>query len=163
MDELDESDAVAIHDAKAILLDPGLIGDLAFIKCHFSTICSRITALETRNLALVEAVKIVKELESGFKEIPGALGESIVTKFNGVLQRNPGWKVVTDIASILENGGPLTTSTFNLEQIACMKFCPITSCEVERSFSRYKNILSEQRTSFAMDNLEKYIISHCNM
>jgi hypothetical protein len=45
--------------------------------------------------------------------------------------------------------------------ISAYKFAPVTSVDVERSFSIYKNILSDNRTSFSPENLEKYII--CNV
>lgn len=39
---------------------------------------------------------------------------------------------------------------------------PITSCDTERSFSRYKNILSDTRRKFKFSNLKMHIIIHCN-
>lgn len=33
----------------------------------------------------------------------------------------------------------------------------ITSCDVERSFSKYKTILADRKTKFPQENLEKYI------
>ena len=51
----------------------------------------------------------------------------------------------------------LTTS-----EMAYLKFCPLTFCEVERTFSIYKTILSDNRASFTNENLEKYIIINCN-
>jgi hypothetical protein len=37
-------------------------------------------------------------------------------------------------------------------------FAPVTSCDVERSFSKFKNILTSKRSSFTAENLEKYIV-----
>jgi hypothetical protein len=36
-------------------------------------------------------------------------------------------------------------------------FAPVTSCDVERSFSKFKDILTSQRSSFIAENLEKYV------
>ena len=44
--------------------------------------------------------------------------------------------------------------------LAQMKFFPITSCDVERSFSDYKSILTEKRTSFTPENLEMHVICY---
>jgi hypothetical protein len=41
------------------------------------------------------------------------------------------------------------------------KFAPITSCEVERSFSKYKSILVDNGQCFKIENLEQYIV--CNV
>ena len=45
--------------------------------------------------------------------------------------------------------------------MAAYKFAPMTSVDIERSFSIYKNILQDKRTNFTPENLEKYII--CNI
>lgn len=37
-----------------------------------------------------------------------------------------------------------------------MNYAPITSVDVKRSFSMYKNILSDNRISFTIANLAKY-------
>ena len=42
--------------------------------------------------------------------------------------------------------------------LAQIKFFPIASCDVERSFSDYKSILTDKRTSFTPENLEMYVI-----
>ena len=42
-----------------------------------------------------------------------------------------------------------------------LKFAPSTSCDVERSFSSYKSILSDRRHSMPAQNLEKYLVLHC--
>jgi hypothetical protein len=41
-----------------------------------------------------------------------------------------------------------------------LKFLPVTSCDVERSFSLYKNILTEKRHSLTPDNIEKLLICY---
>jgi hypothetical protein len=42
------------------------------------------------------------------------------------------------------------------------KFAPITSCEVERSFSKYKSILVDNRQCFKVENLEQYLVCNVN-
>jgi len=39
---------------------------------------------------------------------------------------------------------------------------PLTSVDVERSFSTYKNILLDNRRSLVFENIEHYIIVQCN-
>ncbi|PSN51135.1 hypothetical protein C0J52_21614 [Blattella germanica] len=41
------------------------------------------------------------------------------------------------------------------ELVSVYKYCPITSVDVERSFSAYKLILSDKRHKFTPENLEK--------
>jgi len=37
----------------------------------------------------------------------------------------------------------------------------MTSCDVERTFSVYKNIFTDRRCSFTEENLEMYVICNC--
>lgn len=52
----------------------------------------------------------------------------------------------------------------NLEtnEIVHFKYAPINSVDVERSFSMYKNILSDRRRSFKFENISKIIVIQCN-
>jgi hypothetical protein len=48
------------------------------------------------------------------------------------------------------------------EELASFKSSPITTCDVERSFSKYKQILSDRRLCFTEENLKYYFIVNCN-
>jgi hypothetical protein len=50
----------------------------------------------------------------------------------------------------------------NENDLAHFKYAPITSSIVERSFSCFKNILSDNRRSFDMENIKKILIVQCN-
>ncbi|KAF0770272.1 Dimer Tnp hAT domain-containing protein [Aphis craccivora] len=41
-----------------------------------------------------------------------------------------------------------------------MKYALITSVDVESSFSTYKNILCDNRASFTIENLRKYMVNN---
>ncbi|KAF0737604.1 Uncharacterized protein FWK35_00020288 [Aphis craccivora] len=43
-----------------------------------------------------------------------------------------------------------------------LKYAPVTSVDVERSFSSYKNILSDRHRSFLFENLKNHLIVQCN-
>jgi len=43
------------------------------------------------------------------------------------------------------------------------KYCPVTSVDVERTFSAFKMILYDKRENFSIENLEKHIIVYCNL
>jgi hypothetical protein len=46
--------------------------------------------------------------------------------------------------------------------LTLFKYSPITSCDVERSFSRYKVLLSDNQRSFQFDNFKMHVIIHCS-
>ncbi len=43
--------------------------------------------------------------------------------------------------------------------IAALKFCPMTSVDVERSFSQFKHVFSDRRQSFIQENLAQVVIA----
>jgi hypothetical protein len=46
-------------------------------------------------------------------------------------------------------------------EMSVMKYTLITSCDVKRSFSRYKSVLKSNRRSLNFENLKEYIGCHC--
>ena len=48
---------------------------------------------------------------------------------------------------------------FTLPQISSLKYAPVTSCDVEESFSVFKNVQSDKRMSLNEDILEKLAVS----
>nr|CAD7204619.1 unnamed protein product [Timema douglasi] len=98
----DEEQAVAITEANAAIYCSSVIADLAYVKSNFGNLPGAITALEARDLPLVKEVKIMRGIEENLNQASGSVGTAIVDTFNRVLQRNPGWKVMTSMADILE-------------------------------------------------------------
>lgn len=95
------------------------------------------------------------------KEAPGEVGIKIKKKVEQVLSKNPGLKTIEAIANIHNNSDTQTSLQFSVAELGALKFAPITSVDVERSFSRYKNILRPNRRRFTFDNLKKYMIVNC--
>lgn len=48
------------------------------------------------------------------------------------------------------------------DDIVFFKYSPITSVDVERSFSTYKSLLTDNRRNFKFENLAKHLIIQCN-
>lgn len=95
------------------------------------------------------------------KVAPGEVGIKIKKKVEQVLNKNPGLKTIEAIANIHNGSDTQTSFQFSLAELGAFKFAPITSVDVERSFSRYKNILRPNRRRFTFDNLKKYMIVNC--
>ena len=51
---------------------------------------------------------------------------------------------------------------FSADDLVHFRFAPITSVDVERSFSKYKNLLTDNRRSFTFDNIKYALIVQCN-
>jgi len=74
-------------------------------------------------------------------------------------------KILQNISKIIngekpdENNIPEDITT---DDISHFKYAPVSSVEVEISFSTYKSILSDQRRSFLFENIRQHIIIQCN-
>jgi len=48
------------------------------------------------------------------------------------------------------------------DDMAYMKFAPMTYCDVERRFSVYKTTLTDNRKRFLFENIKHHVIFQCN-
>ncbi|XP_025414331.1 uncharacterized protein LOC112686329 [Sipha flava] len=92
------------------------------------------------------------------------MGEKIKIKIESVLSKNKGYQAVLIISEILNGEENIDgiPEDWSLNYLTYMKNCPITSVDVERSFSAYKNVLTSNRQSFKFENIKKSLIVQCN-
>jgi len=138
--------------------------NLTSIKSNLSVISKSITRLETVGMQLCNALKIVKEAESELHKAQGEVAVKISEKLR-VLQRNPGYSTLCTISDILcGKEVELDNSELELDasDLTCFKYAPVTSCDVERSFSKYKAIVSDNRRSFKFENFKMHVVIQCN-
>eukprot|EP00095_Tigriopus_kingsejongensis_P010943 maker-scaffold234_size243041-snap-gene-1.28 protein:Tk10943 transcript:maker-scaffold234_size243041-snap-gene-1.28-mRNA-1 annotation:"hypothetical protein EAG_00300" len=60
---------------------------------------------------------------------------------------------------VLKGNGVILPEGMSPDDVSKMKFCPTTSVDVERSFSQYKNILSDRRHSFTKENIRPNMVT----
>jgi hypothetical protein len=106
---------------------------------------------------MVEYVDIFEGAKLAVEKVSGDVGKKIQTKLKDVLARNPGIQTIMDVAVIHREG--VGTTPLTIKQTSALKFAPVTSCDVERSFSHYKTILSDRRQNLLPENIEKYLVS----
>lgn len=168
IDMLDENDAESIKKCKQILKTNNLEANLAFIKSNYGFISTSITRLETQGIALTESIKIIEttiECIHSAKIGGSTQAKAIDDKIKKVMEKNVGFDQLKKISIILSgqnesmDGLPADISSGDLP---FFKFAPICSVDVERSFSKYKNILADNRRSFKFSNLRKYLIVQVN-
>lgn len=160
LSKLDSDTAVSINKAKTLMEDTRLENNLAFISANLIFIVHLIKKLETQNMSLSESFAIVHEGTENLKKIAGATGKKIIDKFENVLSKNKGLDQLRDISAILEGKTSGSITSFLPQELAAFKYAPITSVDVERSFSRYKNILRPDRRSFSFEHLKMYAVSN---
>uniref|UniRef100_A0A915DTK8 HAT C-terminal dimerisation domain-containing protein n=1 Tax=Ditylenchus dipsaci TaxID=166011 RepID=A0A915DTK8_9BILA len=133
---------------------------LAYIHSYFAVIPSAIGNLESEGMELTVSLRIFLEVKSAVKKAPGEIGRKVEKKFEYVMRNNPGLERLLAASKVL-SGDFDETNTPSPNVIAAYKYAPVVSCDVERSFSIYKNILAENRTNFTPKNLEMYIVCNC--
>ena len=70
--------------------------------------------------------------------------------------------VENKILKTVERSGEIQHENISRENINKYKFAPLTSCDVERSFSAYKMLFSEKRQKLTVNNMEKLMVIYCN-
>jgi hypothetical protein len=99
----------------------------------------------------------VLEAKQKLEEANGEVAKFILEKCNRVFSKNNGWAEIQKVY-LIHNGTTLNVKVeqYNSNDLVYMKYVPITSVDVERSFSLYKNILAPNRMNFNENNLTKY-------
>jgi len=161
----DKEDAVAIENAQKLLNDNNLELNLTFIKANYGNLAKYITTLETSGLSLADAINIIAQVQNEIGTDNSSIGKSIKKKLEVVIEKNSGFKTMKHISNILEGKATSRNNTVSEEltadDMAHMKFAPMTSVDVERSFSRYKTILADNRRKFLFDNIKQHLIIQC--
>ena len=136
---------------------------ITFISSIF-TIISTIKKLENRGLSITEVIDLLNKVKTVFKH---NYDQIYYQKFKSVFGNNKGFSTIKDVSRVLNNGPiPLQEMTQELAQLSLLdmeklNYAPLVSCDVERVFSEYKTVLTDNR-SFLYENFKKYVIIKCN-
>jgi hypothetical protein len=148
--------AVAVRESQAAFSEPKIACSMACVCSNCAWIPDSIKKLETTGLSLQESMDILENAEVKLSAVRGETGEKVYTKFQAVLKRNPGYSIFMAVRKILD----AEDTTDPPEDVSpgkfhVLKFAPVTSCDVERSFSAYKRILFDRQLSMTAENMEK--------
>lgn len=164
INQLDGEDAVAVSKAQNLFSNVNLKHNLIYIKANFSTLATSITQLETSGVPLIDSINIIQKIKAEIQKAPNQIGKIIYQKLTTTLNKNKGFKIISDISDILNGQGATNEIPDDLtaNDLAFFKYSPITSVDVERSFSIYKNLLADNRRSFLFENLKQALVVQCN-
>lgn len=137
-----------------------LAADLAFISSNLAFLPDVLDKVQSSGLSLHQQIELVEDARSRIAAIPGARGDTFKLKADQVFSKNEGYLTLRQLNDALVHGTSTVpeTMTTNPAILSQYKYAPITSVDVERSFSEYKLILTDRRTGFVQDNLEKHLI-----
>lgn len=165
VDSFDPESAQSIQEAQKLMNLPTLKRELAFIKTNYSCITAALTSLQGQGIPLAVSIEKFMKVRSQFD---GTTFVGVREKFEGVMRRNTGFDILRRISMFLQNSNTPQHEACEFirnlspSELSGYAFAPVTSCDVERSFSSYKNIFEEKRRSFLFENLKQHVILYCN-
>jgi hypothetical protein len=164
IDTFNKDYSASIKQSQNLFSSPAIKFDLSYIQANFKQVTNSITKLETSGLRLTEALDVIQEVRETLQAANGETGKKASEKLEQLLKKNLGFSSLVSIGNVLK--GEIGSNTFESDmapsEIASFKYAPITSCDVERSFSRYKATLRDNRRSFAFPNLKMAFVIQCN-
>lgn len=160
VDQLDPEEAVSIKKCQELLRKASLPADLAFVHSHLSFLPGAITSLEKTGLSLTSALTILDSVQEKINSIPGEKGNILQLKMHSILNKNPGLALLREVSQVLRGESAVLPPGMDVQDIGRLKYCSAVSVDVERTFSQYKNILSDRRQSFTKENLSKVMVTH---
>jgi hypothetical protein len=152
-------DASSIIECKNLLLKSSLQPQLNFIEEHFTTLPHAITSFETQNLSLKESLSKFDEILNNLKLISGEFGDRVQRKLQIVFNKNPDLNMLYQIYS--QKCNDVANEQYQ-KFIPYFDHPPLSSCDVERSFSIFKDILTPKRNRLTEENLEKLVVISAN-
>lgn len=108
-------------------------------------VSTTIKNLEKSCIPLTESVALISQFESNCKKVGGQIGTVVLNKFNSVAQNNTGFQILKNMSKIFMGENDVNIPNLELNIICKYKYAPITSVDVERSFSISKHMLSDKR------------------
>jgi len=121
--------------------------------------------LEKKGIKLSNSLKVVEDVKNKIVDLKCTKDKTVVQNLNYVLEKNPSYKTLLKISKILNGevedmeGLPEDLTSNDL---VYFMYVPMSSVDIERSFSAYTNLLSSNRRRFTFENIRKYLIVQCN-
>jgi hypothetical protein len=163
--KLDPDEAVSIKVSQNIFTQIFTSADLVFIHSNYGFLSDTILKLENQGLPIVETIGIIKNVQNKLDNIFCEIGISVHEKFKKVTEKNKGFETIIKINDILTGQGKCfdgLPEDLTVSDLPFFKYAPLTSTDVKRSFSRYKNLLAPNRRAFKFENLKQKLIIQCN-
>ena len=145
VDSFDSDDAESIAASQKLFANMHVKSDLAFIKSHFASIVTAIVKLETKGLTINESIEIVELIRA---ELGSLNRKEFGLKLEKVFLRNPGYKQIVEIRNVIYQNAYSEDEYVHIlspNELTMLKYAPLTSTDVERSFSEYGNVFTDQR------------------
>jgi hypothetical protein len=146
--------AVSVCESQSAFSHPKVAYSNAYTRNNFSWLPESIKRLKSQRL-------LMKIASNKLSVVKGEAGENVSTKLQAMLKRNPGFSAFTSVCQVLNGDAVDSPEDITPEKIHLLNYAPVTSCDVEKSFPAYKQILSDEKKSMTPENMEKILIVYC--
>ena len=82
-------------------------------------------------------------------------------KLCNVLEKNPGYVFLNAVHNYFNAEDVNLPEEIPSSFVSAFKYCPVTSVDVERSFSAYRLIITDKRHKSSPEHMEKLIVVYC--
>ncbi len=161
LDQFEEEEAKAIVKSKKLMRSQTMKANRVFIKANLAFLPHHIANPEEQGMQLTNAMHLMEETRGKLDSIPGKTGEELSSKLDSVLKKTLGFDHIRTIAGVLSGAATTFPEGMGPGDVAMFKYSPTASMDVERSFSMYKNILSDKRHRLTKESLKKIMLCHC--
>lgn len=161
----DSDETIVVNELKELIQHKKryLLTDLPFIDVNYYFLVKNITKLESGKIMINEALKIIETTESKLEQISCESGVQIYTKFMDVFNRNPDLNTLKSVNCILNGEKDRNLpDRVTIPNMIYLQKSILVSVDVERTFSRYRSLLRDDRKSFLYHNFKKHLIINCN-
>lgn len=106
-----------------------------------------------------DSLNLLNEAEKKILAIKTPRLQPIVVKLREVLKKNSGLTKIKRISNAMDKGDEI--DPYTCKEMMALKYAPLTSVDVERSFSMYKHFNRDNR-QFTDENLAMNFMLYCN-
>ena len=120
--------------------------------------------MEKSGVPIQESIRHVDEAFGLLNASGGEIAELVQRKLDDVFSKNAGLRTLRRISEILEGRSDeigVDGYEHSPAELAAYKFAPLVSCDVERSFSKLKALLRDNRASLTFEHLKQYLVVNC--
>jgi hypothetical protein len=150
--QFDPKESVVIKESQKNFQDAEVEADLQTIYKNYKGVLEAIEKLQNPSMSLGEALQILDTVYTQLNALSDSKNKSVIAKFKSVLTKDSDF---TTLRQIYSDSAP--THPLNSLKDYFM-YANLTSLDVERSFSAYKNIFSSRRTHFSETSVETYLM-----
>lgn len=140
---LNSEDCSSVAIAKELVSEQ-LRDHIMYIEQKFKDLSKYIKLLETSAMEISKSLKVVQDLSTALDQVREGPAQAVTQKLKTIIDKNVGY---SDLCQIRDQLASTENQTHNSdsEYIQYFKFAPVTSCDVERSFSRLKSVLTIEK------------------